>query len=284
MPTTRRELAFTKMHGLGNDFVFFDGLESDLDLTPDEVMAICDRHTGVGGDGTITVRRCADADYWMDYRNSDGSAAEMCGNGLRCVARFVATHAGEQRDAFTVQAGAGVYELRVQHNGASDPLITVNMGAPVLERARIPMRGAPAAQVVNEPIVVGGRDTCITAVQTGNPHAVQFVEDVAAVPLHEWGPAMEHHDAFPHKVNAEFVQVLDRQNIRIRIWERGCGETLASGSGSTAAAVASALNDLTDRTVNVHLPLGTLRIEWQDTGDVLMTGPATEAYRGTWSG
>lgn len=282
MDRTTIDVPFVKMHGLGNDFVFFDGLASDLDLTPDQVVAICDRHTGVGADGTVCVRRCDDADFWMDYRNSDGSVAEMCGNGLRCLVRFVADHGYEQRDTFTVKTGAGVKQVSIRRNGRADPEITVNMGAPVLERARIPMLGEPAPRVVHEPLRVDGRDTRITAVQVGNPHAVQFVEDVAAVPLAEWGPAMESHPAFPSKVNAEFVQVLDRRNVRMRIWERGCGETLASGSGSVATAVASVLNDFTDRVVHVHLPLGTLRIEWREAGDVFMTGPATVSFRGVW--
>ncbi len=282
MADPRRDMPFVKMHGLGNDFVVFNGLDTDLELTPAQVVAICDRHTGVGADGTITVRRCAEADFWMDYRNSDGTAAEMCGNGLRCVVKFVADGGYEQRERFTVKTGAGVKDVVIRANGDAGAVITVNMGAPVLERARIPMLGDPAPQVVDEPLCVDGRDTRITAVQTGNPHAVQFVDDVLAVPLHAWGAAMETHPAFPQKVNAEFVQVLDRQNVRMRIWERGCGETLASGSGSVATAVASALNDFTDRTVTVHLTLGALRIEWQPEGDVLMSGPATEAFRGVW--
>lgn len=284
MAGTQRELPFIKMHGLGNDFVFLNGLETDPGLTPEQVVALCDRRTGIGADGTVIVRRCAEADYWMDYRNSDGTPAEMCGNALRCLGAFVRREGDEQRETFTVLTGAGVKTLTVARNGQAAPEVTVNMGPPVLERARIPMLGEPAARVVNEPLRVGGRDVRITAVQTGNPHAVQFVDDIDAVPLHVWGPAMETHAAFPQKVNAEFAQIVDRENIRLRVWERGCGETLACGSGAVAAAVAASLNDLTGRAVNVHLALGALRIEWRESGDVFMTGPTAEAFRGVWRG
>ena len=282
MTSTNRDLPFVKLHGLGNDFVVLDGLESDLDLTPEQVVAMCDRRTGIGADGTITVRRCAEADYWMDYRNSDGTVAEMCGNGLRCLARFVQDQGHETRDTFTVKTGTDVKTLRLQPGGNGTPDITVNMGPPVLERAHIPMLGDPTDRVIDEPLHVGDRDVRITAVQTGNPHAVQFVDDVRGAPLHLWGPAMEMHPAFPNKVNAEFAQVLDRNNIRLRVWERGCGETLACGSGAVATAVAGALNDLTERTVRIHLALGALHIHWDPSGDVFMTGPTAVAFRGVW--
>lgn len=276
-------LPFVKMHGLGNDFVFLDGLESDLDLTPQQVIALCHRRTGIGADGTVTVRRCAEADYWMDYRNSDGTVAEMCGNALRCLARFVIAAGYESRPTFTIRTGAGVKTVTVAANGATSE-ITVNMGAPVLERRAIPMLGPEAAQVVDEPLQVAGREVRITAVQTGNPHAIEFVEDVAATPVEVWGPAMETHAAFPNKVNAEFAQVVDAENIRLRVWERGCGETLACGSGAVATAVAGVLTKRTNPSVKVHLALGALRIDWEPSGDVLMTGPAQEAFRGVWPG
>ena len=272
---------FVKMHGLGNDFVFLDGLHADMTIAPDQVVALCDRRSGIGADGVIIVRSCAEADFWMDYRNSDGSAAEMCGNGLRCLAKYVTDRGYAPGPEFTILTGGGVKTARI--DGAnSDMHITVNMGTPVLDRAAIPMRGAPSERVVDEPIQVAGRQARITAVQVGNPHAVEFVPDVAAVPLADWGAALEHHEAFPQRVNAAFAQVIDRENVRLRVWERGCGETLACGSGAVATGVAGALNNLTDRCVTVHLALGALRIDWQPSGEVLMTGPATEAYRGTW--
>ena len=246
-------LSFIKMHGLGNDFVFLDGMESDFDIQPEQVVAMCNRHTGIGADGTVTVRPSADADCWMDYRNSDGTVAEMCGNAVRCVAKFMIDRGYATSHNIAVQTGAGIKQIEaVSINGATE--YRVNMGSPELRREFIPMLGAASEQVVSEPIRMSDREARITAVQTGNPHAVEFVDNVETVPLHAWGPATESHPAFPNKTNAEFAQVLDRENIRMRVWERGCGETLACGTGAVATGVAGVLNELTEPRVNVLAP------------------------------
>lgn len=274
-------MKFTKMHGLGNDFVVVDGFAESIADPQALAATICNRRTGVGADGLIVIMPSDRADFRMHYINSDGSLAETCGNGIRCLSKYVYEHGLTRSTDFVVETLAGLNRQVLTVEGGQVKEVSVDMGRPKFLRSEIPMLGKEG-EVVNEPLQVDGATFRITALSTGNPHAVIFVDDVSGIPLSEIGPKMERHPSFPNGTNVEFVQVIDRNNIRMRIWERGCGETLASGSGSSASAVASIKNGFTDRTVNVHVPLGYLRISWPETGGVTMSGPAEEAFRGEW--
>lgn len=274
-------MKFTKMHGLGNDFVVVDGFSEDVPNAEQLTVEICDRRTGVGADGLIVIMPSERADFRMHYINSDGSLAEMCGNGIRCLSKYVFEHGLTQSTDFVVETLGGLNRqvLTVEDGGVVE--VSVDMGKPSFLRSEIPMLG-DEGEVVDEPLEVNGKQYRITALSTGNPHAVMFVDDVEAAPVSELGPKVERHPAFPNRTNVEFVSVIDRNNIRMRIWERGCGETLASGSGSSASAVASIINGFTDREVSVHVRLGTLKISWPEGGGITMTGPATEVFSGEW--
>lgn len=268
---------FIKVHGAGNDFVLLPDPEDRLDLTVPLVRLLCDRHFGIGGDGVIRVgapREGAQADVFMDYRNADGSVAEMCGNGVRTVAKYAADRGlvspeRAEQDRVDVDTRGGVKQVQC-HRGA-DGLVdvcTVDMGAPV---------PGEVGQVLTLP---DGRQTTVTTLSMGNPHAVIMVEDVRSAPVDDLGPIVEHHDYFPEGTNVEFIAVAARDAVHGRIWERGVGETLASGTGGSAMAVAAVLNGLADRTTSVHLPGGVLQIEWTDQ-TLLVTGPAREVAQGT---
>ncbi|MBI4831620.1 MAG: diaminopimelate epimerase [Candidatus Lindowbacteria bacterium] len=274
-------MKFTKMHGLGNDFVVVDGFSQRVPNPEQLTVKICDRRTGVGADGLIVIMPSSKAAFRMHYINSDGSVAEMCGNGIRCLSKYVYEHGLTNSADFLVETPGGLNRqvLRVENGRVVE--VSVDMGRPRFLRPEIPMLG-DNSKVVNEPLDVDGRVYRITALSTSNPHAVIFVEDVERAPVTEIGPKIERHPAFPKRTNVEFVQVLDRHNIRMRIWERGCGETLASGSGSSASAVASIINGFTDREVNVHVRLGRLRISWPEDGTITMSGPAAEVFSGDW--
>ncbi|WP_370324546.1 diaminopimelate epimerase [Euzebya sp.] len=265
------DLPFTKVHGAGNDFVLLCDLEDALDLPPAAVRALCDRRRGIGGDGVIRVgapRAGVDADVFMDYRNADGSIAEMCGNGVRTVAKYVADRGIVEGDVVRVDTRAGTKHVRC-HRGSDGRVTgcTVDMGAPV-------------PGVVGEELVLGdGSTVTVTTVSMGNPHAVIVVDDVAAAPVHVVGPLLERHEVFGEGTNVEFITVPDRGTVHGRIWERGVGETLASGTGGSAMAVAAALVGLADREVDVHLPGGILTIAWTDE-TLFVTGPAVEVASG----
>ena len=274
-------MKFTKMHGLGNDFVVVDGFSERVPDAEQLTVEICDRRTGVGADGLIVIMPSDKANFRMHYINSDGSLAEMCGNGIRCLSKYVYEHGLTQSTDFIVETLGGLNRQALKVEDGRVIEISVDMGRPGLLRSEIPMLGDDG-KVIDEPLEVDGKQYRITALSTGNPHAVMFVDDVDAAPLAELGPKIEHHPAFPNRTNVEFVQVIDRGNIRMRIWERGCGETLASGSGSSASAVASIMNGFTDRNVSVRVRLGTLKISWPEDGSITMTGPATEVFKGEW--
>ena len=248
-------MQFVKAHGAGNDFVLIEDLDGTLSLNAAFVAGVCDRHFGVGADGLIRIVRAHDADFFMDYYNADGEVAEMCGNGIRCVAKYVADRGLWSGD-----------ELRV------------DMGAPILERTGIPMTGQ--GDPLHEQLVVAGTQLEAACVSMGNPHAVVFVENLSAVPFETMGPALETNETFPAKTNAEFAQVLNDHEVRMRVWERGVGETMACGTGACAVAVAANLRGYTGRSVAIHLPGGTLDIEWTDT-TVYLSGPAEESFEGT---
>ena len=275
-------MRFTKMHGLGNDYVYVNGFEEQVDDPAALARAVSDRHFGIGGDGLILILPSDKADCRMRMFNADGSEAQMCGNGIRCVAKYVYDHGIARRTALTVETLAGVLALDLFAAGGVVERVRVNMGEPRLQRAQIPMRGAPG-EVINEPLLVNSSTFEVTAVSMGNPHCVVFVEDVDSFDVAHWGPLFEHHDAFPERVNTEFIQVHDRESFSMRVWERGSGETLACGTGASAAAVACHLTGRTGRRVTGHLLGGPLELDWQ-AGDnqVLMTGPAVEVFSGEW--
>lgn len=276
-------MRFSKLHGLGNDFVFINGLEEDLApySLPALAQVLSDRNFGVGGDGVILVLPSSVADFRMRIFNSDGSESEMCGNGVRAFAKYVFEHGLTDKQELAVETGAGIVrpQLRVEHGQVT--LIRVDMGQPRLARGEIPMAGEPADQpVIAEPLTVGPHELTVTCVSMGNPHCVVFVEDADNYPVREVGPAVEHHPAFPNRTNVEFATVQDRGHIEMRVWERGAGVTLACGTGASATLVAAVLNGLTDRQARVSLLGGDLTVEWAEDDHVFITGPAEETFSG----
>lgn len=275
------EIEFTKMHGLGNDYHFIDCLSRPVDDPAELSRRMSHRHLGAGADGIILILPGDEGAFRMRIFNADGSEAETCGNGIRCFAKYVYERGLIGETAFTIDtlAGPNRVELRVEDGVVES--VRSNMGRPKFDRTEIPMAGPPG-RVLNEAIEVGGETMHVTCANIGNPHAVFFVEDATVIDLPKWGPLVERHPAFPERTNVEFVNVVDRENIVMRIWERGSGITMASGSGSCGAALASTITDRTGRRVNVHLTYGTLTIEWAEDGFVYQEGPATEVYTGTW--
>lgn len=272
---------FIKMHGLGNDFVIVNGLQEAYTGDYAELAKkVCDRHFGVGADGLVFILPSTQADVRMRILNSDGSEAEMCGNVIRCVAKYLYEHQLVTRTVIRVETLAGIMQPEVILENGRVIGARVDMGEPILERRLIPMLGDPGP-VINEPLIIEGREISITAVSMGNPHCLVFVPDLGKVPFYTLGPQLENHPLFPRKTNVEFIQVINQEEIRVLVWERGAGETLACGTGACACAVGGALNGKTGRRVAVHLPGGRLDIEWADNGRVYMTGPATEVFRGT---
>jgi diaminopimelate epimerase len=278
-------LKFTKMHGLGNDYVYIDLFSEKVTDPPALARAISDRHRGVGSDGLILVGppEGADAHVRMTMYNADGSRAEMCGNGIRCVAKLAFEHGLAQANPMRIQTDAGVLAVALTLNDEGDvSTVRVDMGAPLLEAKRI----SPALEgdrVVNQPISLEGVTLHMTCVSLGNPHAVFFEQDLKRVPLRSWGPQIENHPQFPGRINAHFVQVIDRDLVGMITWERGCGVTQACGTGAAAVCVAGVLNKRTDPQLTVRLPGGQLKLEWDETsGHVFMTGPAVEVFRGEW--
>lgn len=274
-------IIFTKLHGLGNDYHFIDGAKYDIKDPAELSRQMSHRHLGAGADGIILVLPSENHDFRMRIFNADGSEAETCGNGIRCFAKYVFERGMTTKTDFVIDTLAG--PNRVVLNVQDGKVITVrsNMGTPRFDRAEIPMLGAPG-RVLEEPLDVDGVEYRITCANVGNPHAVVFVDDATAVPLAEIGPKIEKHPAFPKRTNVEFVNVVDRENIVMRIWERGSGITMASGSGSCGSALASMITGRTGKRVNVHLVYGVLTIEWAEDGCVYQEGPATEAYTGEW--
>ena len=275
-------IPFTKMHGIGNDFVMVDAVSSALEGTDlaQLARAVNDRRFGVGGDGLILVERGEAAPFRMRMFNPDGSESEMCGNGVRCVARFLHDRGHTKEPVVSLETGAGVLRLELQ----ADDRVRVDMGRARLTRGEIGMTGHSDRSFREQPISVGDRILPGTGVGMGNPHLVLFVEDASLVPLGTWGPELERHPEFPNRVNVHFVQVSDRKRVAQRTWERGAGATLACGTGACACAVASFLTGRTERRVTVTLPGGDLEIEYAESGTVFMTGPAEIAFEGLWPG
>lgn len=283
-------MRFTKMEGCGNDYIYVNGFEENIPAQdkPELVRRLSDRHFGIGGDGLIFINPAKEADFEMEMYNADGSRAEMCGNGIRCVGKYVYDNGLTDKENITViSAGKIKYlELVVEKSDqqSSDRgrviSVRVNMGSPILEPAQIPVR-AEGDRVVDEPILVDGREYRMTCVSMGNPHAVIFARDVAGMKLSEIGPKFENHERFPNRTNTEFVEIIDRRTVFMRVWERGTGETLACGTGCCATAVACILNHLTDDKITVKLLGGELVIEWDREKNIIyMTGPATAVFEG----
>ena len=274
---------FVKMHGLGNDFVFIeDKTGQDKDYT-ELARAMCNRHTGIGADGLIVIVDSRVADVRMRIINSDGSEAEMCGNGIRCFAKYVYDSGIIEKKQFTVETPAGIMEPEITVGADNKAkLITINMGRPSFNRSEIPMEGADG-RVLNEDLCVDGENWKITSLLMGVPHTVTYVDDVDTVDIEKIGPLFEKHEAFPKHTNINFAQQMDDRTVKVRTWERGAGATLACGTGSCSVAVASFLNGRTGREVDIQLPLGTLHIEYrEEDGNVYMTGPAAVSFTGTW--
>ena len=276
-------MKFTKMHGLGNDYVYVETFSQPEPANPEALSrAVSDRHFGVGSDGLILIMPSDRADARMRMFNADGSEGEMCGNGVRCVAKYVHDHGLARKDRVTVETGRGVLTLDLTIADGEARLVRVDMGAPILRAAEIPTL-LPGDPPIDAPMEVDGRTFAVTAVSMGNPHAVIFVDDVANFPLERLGPLFETHPSFPRRVNVHFVQVLAPGEVRMRTWERGSGVTLACGTGACAVCVAGVLTGRTDRRVLAHLPGGDLDLEWPEPGgSVFMTGPATEVFSGEW--
>ena len=273
-------MKFTKMHGCGNDYIYVNLCREHLDNPSGLAIAVSDRHFGIGGDGLITIGPSARADFSMHIYNADGSEAEMCGNGIRCVAKYVYDHGMTDKTEITVETGAGIKTLTMETRQGMVTKVRVDMGEPVLTPADIPA-DFPGDRVVNEPLVVEEKEWRVTCVSMGNPHAVVFVPTLEHFPLEQVGPKFEHHPLFPRRINTEFVEVLGRKELRMRIWERGSGETMACGTGACAVAVAAVLNGLAEREVTVHLLGGSLEICWDEKDNcVYMTGPAATVFTG----
>jgi len=280
-------LQFTKVQGLGNDFVIIDGTtEEQISDYATAAVKLCDRHFGIGADGLVVVLPSKTADFRMRIFNSDGSEAEMCGNVTRCFAKYLYEHGLTTKTSMTIETLAGIIVPELKFNQAGKvSAVRVDMGKPRLKRAEIPMNGPAEDQVINESLTVNGEEYFITCVSMGNPHCIIFVQDVAALPLEKIGPAIENHPVFPRKTNVEFIQVLNDQEMIMRVWERGAGVTLACGTGASAALAAAVLNGKTGPRATIHLDGGDLLLEWnRDSGHIFKTGPAEEVFTGIYPG
>ena len=273
-------MKFTKMHGLGNDYVYINCFEEKIDNPPAVARFVSDRHFGIGSDGLIMINPSKVADFEMEMYNADGSRGEMCGNGIRCVAKYVYDYGLTDKTQISVETLGGIKYLDLTVEDGKVALVRVDMGKPELQADLIPIV-SENEQVIDEPIEVDGKEYRMTGVSMGNPHTVIYVDDVKNLDLEKIGPKFENHERFPKRINTEFVRCIDRHTVEMRVWERGSGETLACGTGACAVAVSSILNDLTDTRVTVKLLGGDLQIEWDREKDrVFMTGPATVVFDG----
>lgn len=276
-------MKFTKMHGIGNDFIVVNTLQENLpeERLPEISRRLNDRKFGIGGDGLILIAPSRVADFRMRMFNPDGSESEMCGNGIRCFARYVYDRQLTGSTQIKIETLAGVKIVRLLLQGGKVSAVRVDMGAPRLLRSEIPMRGEDNTRVIREPLKIEGQKFEITAVSMGNPHVIIFEDNLENFPVAKWGPLIENHRSFPERTNVHFVKVCSPNEVVIRTWERGAGETLACGTGACATVVACVLNNRTGRLVETHLPGGDLRIEWTGDNRVVMTGPAEEVFEGT---
>ena len=274
-------LEFIKMHGLGNDYVYMDAINQTINNRSELAKKISDRHFGIGSDGLILICKSDIADFRMQMFNSDGSEAEMCGNGIRCVGKFVYDNGFTDKRNITIETLAGIKKLELITKDGKVEEVKVDMGEPILEPQDIPVI-SKELPVKNLSLNILDKSFRFTCVSMGNPHAITFVdEDVNEFDIQKYGHIVETHEVFPKKTNVEFINVIDRNRLKMRVWERGAGETLACGTGACASAVASILNDYTDRDVTIELLGGTLKIEWNEQDNhIYMTGPATTVFKG----
>lgn len=282
-------MKFTKMHGCGNDYVYVDCTKEVIPNISETAIRVSDRHFGIGSDGLILIKASDVADFEMDMYNADGSRGKMCGNGIRCVAKYVYDHGLTDKTTITVNTLSGIKTLKLTIEDGKVSKVRVDMGEPELIPAQVPVKASVLGladdrreAIVAEPLEIKGRSYDITCVSMGNPHCITFIgEDVRDFPLEEVGPVFEKHELFPERVNTEFINVIDKDHLRMRVWERGSGETLACGTGACAVAVASYLNGFTGRSVDIELLGGHLEVVYDEkTNHVFMTGPATEVFSG----
>ena len=273
-------MKFTKMQGLGNDYVYVNCFEEKIENPPAVARYVSDRHFGIGSDGLIMINPSEVADFEMEMYNADGSRGEMCGNGIRCVAKYVYDYGLTDKTQISVETLGGIKYLDLTVEDGKVVLVKVDMGKPELKSYLIPII-SENEKVIDEPIEVDGQVYHMTGVSMGNPHTVIYVDDVKNLDLEKIGPKFENHERFPKRINTEFVHCIDRNTVEMRVWERGSGETLACGTGACAVAVASILNNLTDTRVTVKLLGGDLQIEWdREKNHVFMTGPAKVVFDG----
>lgn len=274
------KLPFTKMHGISNDYVYVNAFATEVPNPPETARKVSDRRTGVGGDGLILIRPSDTVHARMEMYNADGSRGAMCGNGIRCVGKFVFDRGLVKANPLKIDTDSGVKVLFLDLKDDKVVRVTVDMGEPILDGPSIPV--AAPGRVIDQPLVVDGTSYQVTCVSMGNPHCVTFVDAVEPLELEKIGPKFEHHAFFPHRVNTEFIQVVSPTELNMRVWERGSGETWACGTGACAAAVAAVLNQKAGRRVTIHLRGGDLEIEWREEDNhVYMTGPAEEVFEGT---
>lgn len=273
-------MKFTKMHGCGNDYVYVNGFTEKVADKPKAVVALSDRHFGIGSDGVIFINPSQQADFEMEMYNADGTRAEMCGNGIRCVGKYVYDHGMTDKTSITVESFGKVKYLDLTVENGKVVKVKVNMGKPELTAKDVPVVSVHE-QVIDEEIIVKEKSYRVTCVSMGNPHAVVFMDDVEHLAIEEIGPYFENHERFPNRTNTEFVQVIDDSHVKMRVWERGTGETLACGTGCCATAVACVLNRLTGAHVTVQVLGGEIEIYWdQKENLVYMTGPAVTVFEG----
>ncbi|SFB20808.1 diaminopimelate epimerase [Acetitomaculum ruminis DSM 5522] len=274
-------MKFTKMHGIGNDYVYVNCFKEEVKDPENLSIKLSNRHTGIGSDGLILIKPSTKADFFMDMYNADGSRGKMCGNGIRCVGKYVYDHKMTDKTSLSIETLSGIkyLELNVGEDGKVI-LVKVNMGEPILKTKDIPVV-FDKERVINEPFTVDGINYNLTAVSMGNPHAIVYIDDVDGLEIEKTGPKFEFDSRFPERVNTEFVKVLDRKNIQMRVWERGSGETMACGTGACAVATASILNGYVDNDVTIHLLGGDLTISWEGEGnDLYMKGNAVTVFEG----
>ena len=274
-------MKFVKMQGCGNDYVYIDGSKETVENKPEVVRKLSDRHFGIGGDGVIFINPSKIADFEMEMYNADGSRSEMCGNGIRCVAKYVYDYGLTDQTEITIESAGKIKYIRLFIKDGKVDQVRVNMGAPELSAVNVPVK-AETEQVIDAPITVEGTEYRMTCVSMGNPHAVIFMDEIQNLPMEQIGPKFEHHPCFPNRTNTEFVKVVDRHTVDMRVWERGTGETLACGTGCCATAVACVLNQKTEDEITVRLLGGELKIRWdREENCIYMTGPARVVFEGT---
>lgn len=273
-------MEFVKMEGCGNDYVYVNGFNTKIDNPNELSKIVSDRHFGIGSDGLIVINPSEVADFKMSMYNADGSEGKMCGNGIRCVAKYVYDYKMIDKEVITVETLAGIKTLKLNVENGKVKTVRVNMGSPIINAKDVPVI-SDKEKVINEPVVIDGKEYGITCVSMGNPHAITFVDDTDSLKIEKIGPGFEKNEIFPDRVNTEFIQIIDRKTIKMRVWERGSGETLACGTGACASVVACLLNNLTDNKVTVKLLGGDLEIKYDtDENTVYMTGPARIAFTG----